>query len=126
MSDRHQDLNNLVMLLSADWFIPHWSVIELMARDATKDCVREGCRQLVKEMIDGSKDYYRIDFSREKTEARRLRFKALLHKCEVDEVFLNRAEILVSREYGSEIDEGTQWLLVMLTRKFAQGSLPDG
>jgi hypothetical protein len=63
-------VDQVVMLLSTDWFLPYWSLIGIEA-DEERLCVQKGCRQIVHEVMNGATDYYSVNFSYERLRATR-------------------------------------------------------
>ena len=58
--------DDLVMLLSTDWFLPYWFVLGIGAEDERKVCVKEGCRKIVKQIMSGAREYWHVSFSEER------------------------------------------------------------
>jgi hypothetical protein len=71
-------IDELIMLLSTDWFLPYWAEIGIDIAEAKKVGIKQGCREIVDQLLGGADDYCLSDFS----EARKLetdsRFLALL------------------------------------------------
>jgi hypothetical protein len=118
-------LDDLIMLLSSDWFRSHWTSIGLLVDDEAGTCIQHGCRLIVKEVIGRTKEYYHIDFSDGRLERTRLQFVNLLGRCNVDAESARRITRLTSREIVQDVDEGTQWLLVTLSEQLINNSLAE-
>jgi hypothetical protein len=70
-------LDNLVMLLSTDWFKPYWGAIGIILDDSKKNLMQQGCRQIVSQIISGAGDYWSISFSRDRYRETRARLDSL-------------------------------------------------
>ena len=116
------ELDKLVMLLSADWFFPHWHLIGIFTTDKRKSLLREGCRELVRQIMSTAKQYWETNFSEARVKDTRAMLDALLKRCELEEVNANRITGLISRE-DSHVDDGTRWLLVSMTEQLLDGSI---
>ena len=57
------ELDHLVMLLSADWFFPYWDLIGIFTKDKRKSLLREGCREIVRQIMSTATQYYGTNFS---------------------------------------------------------------
>lgn len=114
--------DKVVMLLSADWFFPHWHLIGIFTDDRKKSLLREGCREIVRQIMSTATQYWHTNFSEARVKESRAMFDVLLKRCDLEEVSVNRIIGLISSE-GSPIDEGTRWLIVSMTEKLLNGSI---
>jgi hypothetical protein len=119
---RSYELDKLVMLLSADWFFPYWDLIGIFTKDKRKSLLREGCREIVRQIMSNATQYWHTNFSEARVKDTRAILDALLKRCELEEVTVNRITGLISRE-DSPVDEGTRWLLVSMTEQLLDGSI---
>jgi hypothetical protein len=119
------ELDKLVMLLSADWFLPHWHTIGIFAEEEKKRCLQQGCREIVRQIMSGAKQYWDTDFAPERVRKTRSAFDVLLKTCKVEEAAVNRISGLGS-EAESPIDDGTRWLLVSMTEQLLDSSVTEG
>lgn len=119
------ELDKLVMLLSADWFLPHWQLIGINAEDGKKPLLQDGCREIVRQIMSGAKQYWEIDFSPERVRKSRSVLEALLRRCELEEAAIDRINSLISGQ-ESPIDDGTRWLIVSMTEQLLDNSTTDG
>lgn len=105
-------LNNLVMLLSTDWFKPYWEAIGITLDESKKSPIQEGCRQIVGQIMSDAAEYWLISFSPEHYQETRARVEALSKKYGAEEVVLRAAE-----EWSavSEEDMKAGWLFESLT-----------
>jgi hypothetical protein len=62
--------DHLVMLLSTDWFLPHWPLIGIDA-GSNDSALQQRCRSIVRDLIGGASEYYHISFSEERLTATR-------------------------------------------------------
>lgn len=78
-------VDQTAMLLSTDWFLPHWSLIGIQVAEPSKECFQQGCRDIVLQFIDGVEEYYLINFSEARTEQTRGRMRALVESWHFEE-----------------------------------------
>ena len=57
------ELDRLVMLLSADWFVPYWQLIGIFTDNKRKSLLRDECREIVPQIMSGATQYWYTDFS---------------------------------------------------------------
>ena len=119
---RSYELDKLVMLLSADWFFPYWDLIGIFTKDKKKSLLREGCREIVRQIMSTATEYWGINFSVARVKESRAMLDALLKRCDLEEANVNRIIGIISRE-ESPVDEGTRWLLVSMTEMLLKGSI---
>jgi hypothetical protein len=77
-------LDELVMLLSTDWFSQNWFAIRIQADTSQRTSIREGCREIVKQILSGATQYWLRSFSQERVKETKLMLHALLVKCELE------------------------------------------
>src|ERR1700720_316506 len=123
--DKLSHMDDLIMLLSADWFRPYWSSVGLLIEPEATICLQQGCRDIVKEMIGRAKEYYHIDFSDERLERTESKFWELLRSCKAGPNARNRISALIGGEHSSKLDEATSCLLVMVTEQLIGNSIPE-
>jgi hypothetical protein len=116
------ELDKLVMLLSADWFFPYWDLIGIFTKDKRKSLLREGCREIVRQIMSTATQYWGINFSEARVKESRAMLDALMKRCDLEEVNVNRIIGLISKE-DSLIDDGTRWLIVSMTEQLLDGSV---
>ena len=122
---KSSELDKLVMLLSSDWFLPHWYLIGIFTDEGKKCLLHDGCREIVRQVMSGAKQYWDVDFASDRVRKTRLMLDALMERCKLEEGALNRIKGLVSGEESS-IDDATRWLLVSMTEQLLDGSVTDG
>jgi hypothetical protein len=79
MANTHQS-DQLVMLLSADWFALYWPTFGLVFSASEQEKVREISRRLIKELLKGSDTYWGANFSDARISATRSFFLADLRR----------------------------------------------
>jgi len=119
---RSYELDKVVMLLSADWFFPHWHLIGIFTNDKKKSLFREGCREIVRQIMSTATQYWRTNFSVARVKESRAMLDALLKRCDLEEMTARRITGLISRE-DSPVDDGTRWLIVCMTEQLLNGSV---
>jgi hypothetical protein len=67
----------LVLLLSTDWFFPHWNRIGIELPQSKKTCIQQGCREIINEITVTS--FY--DYLRQGAESK---FLALSLRCDAE------------------------------------------
>ena len=103
------------MLLSTDWFLPHWSTIGLDIPAEKKHCFQRGCRNIVAQMMGGAENYYFIPFTDERVNATREALPALASECGLDTATTQRIEHLCSSRPGRHRHETTAWLFSVVS-----------
>lgn len=119
---RSSELDKLAMLLSADWFFPYWDLIGIVTKDKRKSLLRDGFREIVRQIMSTATKYWDTSFSVARVKESRAMLDALLNRCDLEEVAANRITGLISRE-DSPVDEGTRWLIVSMTEQLLDGSI---
>jgi hypothetical protein len=71
-------LDRFVMLLSTDWFKPHWNTIGVETDESQKDCIQHGAREVVRQIMSGIDEYWLASFAPERIEATRLKMDSIL------------------------------------------------
>ena len=117
------EIDKVAMLLSADWFFPHWHLIGIFAEDNKRSLLREGCREIVRQIMGTATQYWHTNFSAARVNETRAMLEALIKRCDLEPVSTNRITSLISRE-DSPVDNGTRWLLVMMTEQLLDKSVP--
>ncbi|HWZ43830.1 MAG TPA: hypothetical protein VNW97_10150 [Candidatus Saccharimonadales bacterium] len=70
-------LDDLIMLLSTDWFKPYWTALAIDLDDSKKELVQKGCREIVSRIVGSVPEYWLISFSDERREETRSMFESL-------------------------------------------------
>jgi hypothetical protein len=116
------EIDKVVMLLSSDWFFPHWHLIGIFTNDKKKSLFREGCREIVRQIIGSASQYWHTNFSVARVKETRAMLDSLVKRCDLEEVSANRINGLISRD-DSPVDDGTRWLIVMMTEQLLDRSV---
>ncbi|SRR6266853_1109738 len=107
-------LDTLVMLLSTDWFKPHWAAIGINLDERQKGLIREGCRNIVSQILSGATEYWLAPFSDERREKTRAMFEALAKTSEAKEAVIETVEQWLKL---SDEDLKAGWLFESLTEE---------
>lgn len=97
------------MLLSTDWFEPHWNVIGIEA-DRQRECLQNGCRDIVRAVVGDARNYYLIDFSHDRIEKTRQDLRVLVRNCKLSKADATRIEELAANKSGRDQLGKTAWL----------------
>ena len=117
-------VDQVVMLLSTDWFLPYWFVVGIDASEE-KVCVQKGCRQIVHEVMNGATNYYQINFSDERLQATRQSIRDLARKCGLGESSeMNLEDLVDSRPERDQFYKGA-WLFRALANNLADDDQLD-
>lgn len=111
--------DKLVILLSTDWFEPYWAVIGINADPAARSSIRQGCRQIVTQILSGAESYYLISFSEERISETISRLRALAESVGADDVI----GVLEEGMNRSDEDEKATWLWLILTDELLKGNV---
>jgi len=107
-------VDEVVMLLSTDWFTPYWHVLGISAPEKQRKCFQSGCREIVKRMVDGASDYYHINFSEKRIERTRNDARKLATNCIVHQASSFNLEELIGSNPCREEFNRTAWLFQSL------------
>jgi hypothetical protein len=118
-------LDKLVMLFSADWFLPYWFTLGIGMSRERRVPFQEGCREIVKQIMSGAREYWLTNFSDERVDKTHSMLGALLSRCQADEHTIDKITALIAGEEISKADEATGWLVLSITEKLLQDSLED-
>jgi hypothetical protein len=117
-------VDQVVMLLSTDWFLPYWSVMGIDASEQ-RVCIQKGCRQIVREVMNGATIYYHINFSDERLQATRQGIRDLARKCRLGESSeMNLEDLVDSRPAREQFYKGA-WLFKTLANHLANDDQLD-
>jgi hypothetical protein len=119
-------LDSTIMLLSTDWFLPYWYVIGVGLDEKKKVLFKQGCREIVKQIVSGAKEYWLSNFSDERLQRTYSMLRELIQKCGLERQVTQRILALVGEPGTPHLDEGTEWLLISLTEQLLNNSLEQG
>lgn len=74
-------IDDLILLLSTDWFLPYWVELGIFIKEEKKIEVQQGCRQIVNAELARANDRYLADVSEERKRTTGTTFRKLLRKC---------------------------------------------
>ena len=80
-------IDDLVLLLSTDWFLPYWPEIEIHTNEDKKLNIQLGCQEIVSQILGDANDYFHCDLSPERKQETYSRFKTLLRTAETENDF---------------------------------------
>jgi hypothetical protein len=121
---KSNELDRVVMLLSADWFGRHWERIGVFIGEEKKGSFQGGCRDIVRQIMSGAKCYWHTDFGPERVRTTRSMLDVLMKRCKLEEPNVERISQLASGQ-ESPVDDGTRWLLVSMTEQLLDNSITD-
>jgi hypothetical protein len=127
-------MRHFIMLLSTDWFWPFWSEIGLDVDTATKLKIREGCREIVRDVIahvaaDEISDFECIDWSPAGESEAKLRFERLLESLKAKPAVSAVAENWIAENHEDHM--GATLMLRLFTHELIEAaetevhSVPD-
>lgn len=105
-------VDQLVMLLSTDWFMPFWETLGINADDIAKRSIQQGCRRIVDQILAGADSYYHISFARERVEETRSLLLSVADRAATDETLRVVAE---RWDKLSDEDQKAAWMWSALT-----------
>jgi hypothetical protein len=123
---RAERVDNTIMLLSTDWFIPYWLVLGINLDEQKKLLLQKGCRGIVDKIVFGAKEYWLANFSSERIVGTYEMLKVLLQNCGINEFANSRITALTVGAESSSIDDSTGWLLISITEQLLSDTLPTG
>jgi len=114
--------DRLAMLLSADWFRPHWHSIGI--RVTLSQCAQfsEQCRDIVRRIMDGQMEYWNISFEESRTIDTYTRFFRLAEQCKFDQQDLEILTRIADESIFDSADSADGTLMLSLTQLFTQDS----
>jgi hypothetical protein len=114
-------LDKLIMLLSTDWFEPHWSEIGIRVDEPTKSCVQQGSRQIVTEILSGANSYDQVSFSAERLAVTRSMFSSLIREAGAE------SALSAGERWDTMSDEELKaaWIYTSLTDDLLSGNIQD-
>lgn len=117
-------LDELIMLLSTDWFAPYWLRIGLGVDQERKMCLQEQFRDIVRKITSGAKEYWLVNFSDERLTETRDSLNTALNQCQITVETARRINDLVDGRQSTRIDETTSWLVMLISEQMCQDSPP--
>ena len=87
-------VDQLVMLLSTDWFVPYWSLVGLEVDSRRAATFQLGCRDIVKDLVSGAREYWHVSFSNERLRKTKAAFLALAERSQLENTAIDNAQLL--------------------------------
>jgi hypothetical protein len=115
--------DKVAMLLSTDWFQPHWPAIDLNATFESIACIQKGCRDIVNRMVEEAEEYWLISFSEERVRATREAVLTLAGRCGLDAASAERLNDLCRERPARDEREKTAWLFCTVLPELAGDNL---
>ena len=115
--------DQLIMLLSTDWFFPYWAEIGIVIREDKRIGIQQGCRELVRRILHGASSLFLIDFSLERRKETDFGFLALLRACDAE------SEVLATWEEWAKLTHeelSKSWTCSHLNQRLSVGDVPTG
>ncbi len=101
------------MLLSTDWFLPFWWIIGIEAT-AEKQCLQNGCREIVLDLVGDASNYYQVNFSVSRIAKTRQRLGALTQVCKIGSSAVSAWAELLTEQRDRDQLEKTAWMFRVL------------
>lgn len=116
-------IDYLIMLLSTDWFSPHWPVLGINVNEDARAAVMKGCRETVHAMMNGKDQYYLIDFSLARQERTTNAFSKLLEESNLGD---SCKEVVAEWTNMTQAELTAAWIFTRLTQDLFSGDVGDG
>jgi hypothetical protein len=113
--------DDLIMLLSTDWFLPHWADIGIDLAEDRRIGIQQGCRQIINQILNGAESLFYCNFSEERKEETRSKFLELLRAWNAE------AEVTATYQEWlglSRPDLNAAWTCSHLNQKISLGDIP--
>lgn len=110
-----KSIDQLVMLLSSDWFLPKWHLLGLGAQPEAKAALQKSCRTLTVEFLDGEVDYWMISFDPARIGRTQANFFAAVVRSKLSVSDVEVLQRIANRTEDEENDQRDASLLVSLT-----------
>ena len=75
----------LILLLSTDWFLPYWDEIGIELGSEKRIPIQQGCREIVREILQGRDDFFFSEFSQDRIRETGARFLALARESDAED-----------------------------------------
>ena len=101
------------MLLSTDWFLPHWSIIGIDP-GSNAIALQQTCRNIVRDLIGEASDYYLISFTEQRIAATREALLRATVECSLPPGGAMRVEQICTPNPHRDEQHKTAWVLLDL------------
>ena len=107
-----------MMLLSTDWFSSHWSVLGIVVSKEQTCCLMHECRNIVKYVMNGKREYAQVDFSSERQGRTCQMFDVAVMECGIDK----RSASILKNMSAEDPSRGNSqsWLWLAITQKLVK------
>jgi len=114
-------IDNVVLLLSTDWFMGYWHLIGLEASENVRKNVQAECRQIVSQIMGGASGLYERSYEeRRQLETVRL-LREALNKSNVGDTFSARMEDILYGPVANDKDKKAAGFLGWRTEDIQRG-----
>ena len=108
-------IDQLIMLLSSDWFLPKWHLLGLEAPPKAKAALQQHCRAMTMELLDGEVNYWMISFDAERIERTQADFFSGALKSKLPKFDIEILGRIADRTKDEENGQHNASLLISLT-----------
>jgi len=115
--------DELLILLSTDWFLPYWGNIGIVVDDATKNCIHEGSRRIVSKFVGDAQRMFEVDLTDRRKQETRGSVITLLRQCGAEQELSAIFEEWASK---TEKDRSTVWNFFNLNQIAVSNPSPHG
>jgi hypothetical protein len=109
--------DQLIMLLSTDWFSPHWAAAGLTIEPRGKAGLQQDCRAMVRDFVGSAPEYWLVSFAEARINETNQKFMAALQRQNLDQATIDRISDIVIRLSEEDPESRSVWLLADLTRQ---------
>jgi hypothetical protein len=113
-------IDRLAMLLSADWFMPHWHSIGIRTPLYQREQFSEQCQDIVRRMMGSQAEYWNISFEDSRIRDTYARFFRLTEQCKFHQHDLEILTKIADESIFDTADSGGGALMLSLTQLFIQ------
>lgn len=107
---RDTTADQLAMLLSTDWFLPHWALLGIDA-GSNAIALQQACRHIVRDLIGQASDYYLISFTDKRIAATRDALVRAAVECSLPTAGATRIEQICTPKPYRDEQQKTAWVL---------------
>lgn len=114
-------IDNIVLLLSSDWFFRYWQFIDLEVEENVRISLQAECRKIVSEMMGSASQLLNISYTdKRQNETVRLLQEAF-KKFKADTNSINRIDKILFGPLSRHEDVQSAWFLESLTEEIVTG-----
>ena len=112
----NQIVDQISMLLSADWFLGHWELFGLQSGPLARETMKEKCRIIVRQIYNGESDYWMVSFEEVRLQVTREAFFSAINESHLHSADAKFLRQLVDRTQGEIKDADSVSLMHSLTQ----------